>query len=329
MTYKLLQYISDLPAGVTARPTLADDAEICTQIVRAVDIAACGETTTTVEELLADITLPSIVKTEGTVVFEKSGTVVALLNCFNEAADGRGVFFDFFVHPALDESLADAISLVAVQASEKYAQSCASEANLDELTAKTALYEADRNFLGALKARNFEYHRTFWRMKRDVTDSMEIKIPEGYELSNFIPSDSGYLEIHAVNDAAFADYYDFHPLAHETWLEHVTTGVNDVSLWRVITFNGAIVGYLMGNKRFYSEGYGYVASLAVVREHRSHGLAKALLADAFNRDAHLGHKGTILHGDSSNPTGAMKLYESVGMKTDRIYLAYRKVIKKH
>ena len=93
-----------------------------------------------------------------------------------------------------------------------------------------------------------------------------------------------------------------------------------------MTHNGAIVGYLMGSRRFDDEKYGYIASIGVLREHRSRGLAKALLVDAFNRDSRLGNIGTILHGDSSNPTGAMKLYEHVGMVQDRAYVAYRKSV---
>jgi ribosomal protein S18 acetylase RimI-like enzyme len=83
----------------------------------------------------------------------------------------------------------------------------------------------------------------------------------------------------------------------------------------------------MGSNRYAEERYGYIASIGVLREHRSKGLAKVLLMDAFNRDLRMGNIGTILHGDSSNPTGAMKLYENVGMVQDRAYVAYRKSVK--
>jgi len=47
---------------------------------------------------------------------------------------------------------------------------------------------------------------------------------------------------------------------------------------------------------------------------RGRGVAKHLLGHAFHLDASTGRAGTILHVDSNNPTPALGLYESVGMR---------------
>ena len=47
---------------------------------------------------------------------------------------------------------------------------------------------------------------------------------------------------------------------------------------------------------------------------RGRGLAKFLLRDQFARDAAAGRTGTTLHVDTNNPTPALGLYLSVGMR---------------
>lgn len=62
------------------------------------------------------------------------------------------------------------------------------------------------------------------------------------------------------------------------------------------------------------ENCGYVGRLGVIPEVRGRGLAKYLLQQAFAVDAAAGLDGTLLHVDTNNPTSALKLYESVGMR---------------
>lgn len=44
---------------------------------------------------------------------------------------------------------------------------------------------------------------------------------------------------------------------------------------------------------------------------------------AFAQDQQSGLTATVLQGERTNPTGAMGLYQSVGMRADREYLAFR------
>jgi ribosomal protein S18 acetylase RimI-like enzyme len=325
---KLVELVTELPDSYSVRTCQPSDVSPCTQLVRAVDIAACGETTTTEEELDGDIFSPEVRRDESSVVITRNDSVVALLICFNSFSEGRDLFFDFFIHPDVEEETANQISISAVRAAEEFTRLHMSENNLDVTKCKTALYDADKAFIFALNDRGFEYHRSFWRMRRDMTDDLNVSVPSGYEIRDFRDVEDEWRSIHDVCTKAFADYYDYQPLSFDFWREIMANGINNPDLWRVVTHSGQMVAYLMGSHRFTSEGFGYVASIGVLREHRSQGIAKALLADAFNRDKGLGMQGTLLHGDSSNPTGAMKLYESVGMKTDRVYLGFRKEITK-
>jgi mycothiol synthase len=72
---------------------------------------------------------------------------------------------------------------------------------------------------------------------------------------------------------------------------------------------------------------GYLNTLAVLREHRRRGLGTALISKSLRvlRDA--GMEAVHLHADTENLTGAMRLYERVGFKTRKTYIAYRKALR--
>ena len=319
--------IHKLPAGFSTRAIAADDAQEVTELVRKIDLAACGETSTSLEEIHGDITSTNVGGAQGSAVIIKDSAIVAVVVCFNEVSEGRGMFFDVFISPDLDLPDSTQITERLLEATSEYAQDLARAANLEQIMIKTALYEADAGFLAGLRNQNFEQHRIFWRMRRNVTEPLsEIKLPSGYSLIPFKNTERNMRELHALQSTVFMDYYDYSPMTFEAWEKSNTEGTHDPALWRVIEYEGKMIGFLMASNRFASEGFDYVASIGVAREHRSRGLAKALLMDLFTRDTEEGRIGTLLHGDSANPTGAMGLYESVGMKVDRVYLAFRKMV---
>lgn len=317
--------ISNLPSGYIARSPNRTDIKACTEVVRAVDIAFCGETTSTEIELEGDLFSHSVHGDRGTAVICKGEGVVGFINIFDELEDSDGVFFDIFLSPEISQEDAIAIANVLIENMESYATELMHEYGISEAPLKTALYESDFGLLKGLELHNYDYHRTYWRMKILHSDNQPtFSVPEGYEVTQFTHSEAALQEVHEVQTAAFADYYDFNPTSWENWQKWFIEPQNDSSTWRLVFKDGELVGYIMGNTRFKSENFGYVASLAVLREHRGKGIARALLLDMFVRDKKCGMVGTILHGDSANPTGAMKLYSSVGMETDRVYLGYRK-----
>jgi ribosomal protein S18 acetylase RimI-like enzyme len=62
------------------------------------------------------------------------------------------------------------------------------------------------------------------------------------------------------------------------------------------------------------QGEGWVKNLAVLREYRGRGIAKALLSTAFAEYTAKGRTRAGLGVDLTNPTGAYDLYRAVGME---------------
>jgi ribosomal protein S18 acetylase RimI-like enzyme len=64
------------------------------------------------------------------------------------------------------------------------------------------------------------------------------------------------------------------------------------------------------------ENGAYVDEVSVRRRWRGRGLARALLLELFTELRRRGVLRVHLHVDSANPTGAMRLYGSVGMTAE-------------
>ncbi len=144
-----------------------------------------------------------------------------------------------------------------------------------------------------------------------------VDLPEGYRI---VPAAGRHRELNAVGNAAFADHFDAVDLPFESWEAFMVGPTSDESQWLVVEHAGGIVGYALGSNRYAAEGCGYVATLAVLREHRRRGLAGALLRARFADDAARGFTATLLHCDSENLTGATRLYEDVGMHADQVHI---------
>ena len=72
---------------------------------------------------------------------------------------------------------------------------------------------------------------------------------------------------------------------------------------------------------------GWIGSLGVLREYRHRGLATALLHQSFGDFYRRGKKRVGLGVDAQNLTGALRLYQGVGMRVARQYNIYEKELR--
>jgi mycothiol synthase len=115
----------------------------------------------------------------------------------------------------------------------------------------------------------------------------------------------------AALDEAFAEHFRFTPIPYQHWVAELRGNpAFDESLWKV-AWDGEKVAGVLGA---YDYGtLGEVDPLGLRKEWRGRGLAKALLRSAFADFAALGREKVCLYVDAGNATGAVQLYESLGM----------------
>ncbi|HKC78389.1 MAG TPA: GNAT family N-acetyltransferase, partial [Gaiellaceae bacterium] len=117
----------------------------------------------------------------------------------------------------------------------------------------------------------------------------------------------------------FEDHWEWHATPFDEWWEQRST--DDHSLWFVVR-DGAEIAAIVRNER--RENAGYVGIIGVRRAWRGRGLAKALMHHSFQAFWQLGLRRITLHVDAESPTGATKLYESIGMYVESESATYER-----
>jgi ribosomal protein S18 acetylase RimI-like enzyme len=129
---------------------------------------------------------------------------------------------------------------------------------------------------------------------------------------------------HAAIEEAFEDHWEPHPEAFETWwVRQQSRATFDPSLWFVIRDGDELAAVIRNEAR---GDDGYVGVLGVRRQWRGRGYGKALLRHSFREFRRRGLTRASLGVDASSPTGATKLYESVGMYVEQENVVWEKVL---
>jgi GNAT superfamily N-acetyltransferase len=140
-------------------------------------------------------------------------------------------------------------------------------------------------------------------------------LPEGYAMRAFQPGEER--AVHQVVEDAFNEWPDRTPNPFQDWEAEVVRrpGFEPRHLRVVSDPAGAVVGV---GWVLPSRDSGYVMSLAVRKDERGRGLARALLVDCFAVSRAAGMARAELSTDSR--TGALGLYERVGMVITQTWL---------
>jgi len=130
----------------------------------------------------------------------------------------------------------------------------------------------------------------------------------------------------AAANKAFADHWDFHPRPFEEWIAfHKEPHRFDPSLWWLVD-DGEELAALSINS-WHASGdrtFGWIYILGTRPPWRRRGLATALLLYSFRDFRERGATRVGLGVDGENTTGAVGLYESVGMHVARRSDVYEK-----
>lgn len=167
----------------------------------------------------------------------------------------------------------------------------------------------------------------FYMETPDLDYIPDVPLPAGLEIRPVQPE-----HYHAIWEAhveAFRDHWgatetieaDF-----DNWLNHP---MNQPDLWVVAWEGDQVAGSILNyinheyNARF-DRALGYTENISVRRSWRRRGLARALLAHSMRVHKAQGMTQTTLGVDTENPSGALRLYESMGYVVTAQETNYRK-----
>lgn len=224
--------------------------------------------------------------------------------------DGGPPQLDWSVHPRLDLE-ATAATVFDWAEAQRVARGIG-------LPLRTNVMSDDGEAKAFLDGRGFTQVRTSWDMTRDLSPDDRIADPTpGVTVRTYRAGEESLL--HRVADTSFQDHWDHVPWTLESFTESMLATPWEPALTFFAEVDGQVAGELIALP---FDDRGYIASVGVLREFRGRGAASAMLRRAFAALAERGLPRVELSVDAASSTGAVSLYEGLGMRAVRSYASF-------
>ena len=297
----------DLPDGLTARPPVADDAPGVYELYATCEALVQDVVDIQLEDIVADWRRPSFDLHADAILVLGGGRIVA------EAEVFKGRRAEVAVHP---DVRGRGVGTALLEWTRRRALQVGSP-----IVGQTTP-DADEAARDLLRAKGYDPMWSSWVLSTAIDEPPDPPhLPDGYEFRPFSLGRDDR-EVYEVVERAFGEWPDREPYAYEDWRAlTVETASFDPTLQLVIAHAGEIVGTANTTDPG-PPSEGWVHQLAVAREHRGLGLGRALLQGAFAIFHARGKTSVGLSTDSR--TGALGLYQRVGMRVVRSYTHHAK-----
>jgi mycothiol synthase len=297
-----------LPDGWAIRPTTLADAPALLSLAVAGELEHLGEPDTTADEVHEMLTSPNA---GSWLVADAQGQVVGW-GCLENDSGGDREHVSVYVWPRRGEpALRPLVALLVGEVARR-----ARTFGHARVTARTGILPSETGLAAALQAGGFRFVRRHARMRIALRGDEAAPVPPaGVTLDEVRPDDAAALHTcYELQAGAFADTDHTEDRDFTAWLAWLD-GWRSVPWdeWRLARVAGVPAGTLISSNQQVEHDEGWVSRLAVARPYRGRGLGRLLLRTAFAQYAAKGRTSAGLGVDVSNPTGAYRLYRSVGM----------------
>ncbi|MGB3404669.1 MAG: GNAT family N-acetyltransferase [Microcoleaceae cyanobacterium] len=187
--------------------------------------------------------------------------------------------------------------------------------------------------INLLKDFGFISDRYFFQMQRDLNQPLpQPQLPDGFVVRSVNPQQDAEAWIEMFNQT-FIDHWNHHDLTLEQYQHHIKSPSYDPDLDLVlIAKDGTFAGFCEGQIYHYDNqrngrNEGWINILGTRRGFRKLGLGRAMLLTGMHRLKAKGMEIALLGVDAQNPSGALKLYESVGFEKSHTSIDYLKVLQ--
>ena len=287
------------PAGFTSRPLRPDDIDDTIAMVNTCELIDSGELMWERADLLSDIAIES---------FDPDKDWIGVFD------GNRIVAWGFLQGPRrLWVDVAPDVRGRGIGTSlRRWAIARARERGNDRIG--QTIEDSRTDVATTLRTAGFTPRHTSWILQMDHPAAPPAAEPPGGIEIRAVRMPHEEDQTLEMFEAAFSEFDDRLPTPLDDWRASVTRREGFVPDDLVVAVDGeAIVGgaFLIDSEEI------WIDKLAVAATHRHRGIARALLGTAFRRSFERGYDHTSLSTDSR--TGALTLYERVGMRVTRSF----------
>ena len=311
----------------TVRTPTAADADAIYELTVAVERAIIGWTMVTRSEVEQDLISPTAQLETAKLAVEHDGELL----CSPWLAQVNDDHFagDLQLHPSVSRADGDLLTAWALEWYERIALA------VDPVPERIQLghwsFEADTERGRRLREHGYVTGRVFLRMTRDLPAGERFPDPapgvvvRPAQIRREDPEFGDARLVHELISTSFADHYNYQAATFEVWFaRRIDDAGYDSQCWWVGELDGRPLGAIIMNRELAEDLAGYVSYVGVLREGRGRGLAKALLYKGFETSRDSGYTTVKLFVDADSPTGATKLYDSIGMTREVVTLDWHK-----
>ncbi|HTI28802.1 MAG TPA: GNAT family N-acetyltransferase [Methylomirabilota bacterium] len=171
------------------------------------------------------------------------------------------------------------------------------------------------------EASGYSVHGTSWILAMEMGDAPpEAVVPPGITIRPYRPEDAR--AVYRVIEDAFNEWPGRQPTTFEGWSAHVLAHAAFApGLSRLAFERDELVGVALCDD-YEGQDEGWVPQVATKATHRHRGIARALLQSVFAAFHATGRRQVGLSTNSG--TGALTLYERIGMRVRRTYTSWAK-----
>lgn len=313
---------SSLAAGLSLRPARVDDAPAIAGLMGDVDVADGLDPWVGEVDVREDLTDPDLQLETDTWVVEEGQVLVGYAELWNAREEGADALeSQVWTAPS---HLGRGIGSFLVDRTEEAADRAAQRLSRRPLLLRNFIWANSEAARALLTLRGYACVRHYFHMAialdavgdpPPAPAALELR---SLELSADLP------ELHRLIVDAFKDHWNWSPISFESFSRRLLERRDfDPELTPLVFEGGELIGAALNGTKI---GQGWVEDLAVRKDARGRGIGELLLRHTFSRFKEKGWTKVGLGVDSSNATGAVRLYERVGMHVTRRFDAYEKEI---
>jgi mycothiol synthase len=295
----------DLPPGLTSRPATAADARAIFELIATCEVDADGVAEVDEHDITVAFGRRGFDPVLDTQLVFEDGELVGWADLHRSRGEGD-------VRPT---HRSRGIGTALLEWIERRARSVG---NTEVGQTKT---DANLGARDLFLARGYEPSWVSWILRIALDEPPPAPEPiHGIEIRRFHPSDAR--DAHRVVDTAFSEWPRRDPEPFEVWASDDLAHPKFAPEISPLAFDGdELVGVLLAFD--YPElGEGWITQLATKASHRRRGIGRALLRTSFGWFYERGRRVAGVSTDTR--TGALGLYEKVGMRVQRQYTRYTK-----